>query len=409
MTASVTGERDKKREAEPLFVRLGIQILRAQHAKMPPPVDEDGVHVLNAEERKKIVSVGRWMIFRAAFAGALSTVVAAICEVWAQPLLGPRPKHADLRAQVHFYGIVFGAMAVTSVLEIAYLYWDALRSVHNLSRAAGLDLFPAGKDGRRLASAMARAALELPNPRAEVEGVDPWREASRTRLIFASLVYKAKISATNFLLKFLIRRTLGRAAVRTWLPFVAVPITAFWNGVIAWLIVREATLRAIGPSAAHELVRLAWDGSPELSLTAKDAALRAVAAAIVRKEDVHPNLAALFHVVRSRLRGEDEAPISVGASQLEAERTLKNLDDSKVFFEELATLSKEESALVLRTLAIAVVMDGRLTKREGRLVGEAFEKTGRAVDIAKIAALRSVFVSGKEASRDLVRATVDDV
>ena len=37
-----------------------------------------------------------------------------------------------------------------------------------------------------------------------------------------------------------------------WLPFVAVPITAAWNAYVCRLIMREARIRAMGPSDASE-------------------------------------------------------------------------------------------------------------------------------------------------------------
>jgi hypothetical protein len=156
---------------------------------------------------------------------------------------------------VRFYAVLGAATVIASVIEIAFLYWDGLRSVHQLAHAAGLDLFPETEnDDAAVAAAMARAALELPNPIQNLFGVNPRREASRLRLIVASLVYKAKISVTNFLVKMLVRRTVGRAFVRSWLPFVAVPLTAAWNGVVCRLIIREARIRAMGPSAAKEML-----------------------------------------------------------------------------------------------------------------------------------------------------------
>ena len=42
----------------------------------------------------------------------------------------------------------------------------------------------------------------------------------------------------------------------------AVPVTAVWNGVVSWLVMREARLRAMGPSAAVALVDAVFDDVP---------------------------------------------------------------------------------------------------------------------------------------------------
>src|SRR5690606_29830438 len=127
---------------------------------------------------------------RAAVAGAISSVVAAVAEVLAHPLLGAAPDDATWEQHARFYAIVGGATVLASIIEIGFLYWDGLRAAHALSRAAGLELFPAADQDKALAVAMARAALELPSPSAKTLGVDPFREASRLRILVATIVYK---------------------------------------------------------------------------------------------------------------------------------------------------------------------------------------------------------------------------
>jgi hypothetical protein len=374
-------------QPDPLFVRLGVRYIRARHSKLPPNQDLDGVHVLNAEERAALKRISRAMIIRAACAGAASTCVTAGTEVAAQPLQASG--HV-----VAYYFLLLLSLALASIIEIMFLYWDALRSVHELSRAAGLPLFSDADEKSKLAATMARAALEIPNPRLDLEGIDPWREASRFRLIVASLVYKAKVSATNFVFKALVRRALSRAAVRTYLvPFVAVPFTAMWNGIVAWLIVREAKLRVMGPSAAHALIEMTFGKRPELSTGAAEAALRAVGASIVKKEDLHPNLAALFREVSARV------PHAMPA---------QSLDDTSAFLARLQKIDAKESESVLRVLAIATILDGRITKKERVLLADAFKATGRTVDLAKVEALRAAFTSGDEMGAGLIDAIVEE-
>jgi hypothetical protein len=368
---------------DPLLVRYGVRYFQAL-SKDHGPIDAgDGVHFLNPSERAALRQIERRAVMRAAVAGALSTTVAAASEVLAHPLLGADPDHASWEQSLRFWSIVGGATVLASILEILYLYWDGLRSVHALSRAAGLDLFPENDDDAALAAAMARAALELPNPTGRWLGVDPWREASRLRLVFASLVYKLKVSVTNFAAKALVRRVLGRAVVRTWLPFVAVPITAAWNALVCWLIMREARIRAMGPSAAHEMVELVFDGEGDLDAETQRTALRAVASCIVRTEDMHPNLAAVLREVSARAGAAD----------------IPDLDVTSVFLERLAALDERRRPVVLRILSIASIIDGRLTRAERRLVHEARSRCGRTDGLEATEALRVAFLRGEAIDR----------
>jgi hypothetical protein len=388
----MSSKRRESRASEPLLVRLGVRFFEHRSIKSRPADGGDAVHLLNPAEREALRRTERGAIVRAAIAGAISTIVAGAVEIGiALPFLGPRPRHATLADQARFYAIVGSATIVTSVIEIVYLYWDGLRAVHRLSHEAGLDLFPNQDDDKALAGAMARAALELPNPTSSLFGVDPRREASKLRLLVASLVYKLKVSVTNFLAKALVRRMLGRAFVRGWLPFVAVPITAAWNAFVCRLIMREARIRAMGPSAAREMIDVVFAGNASLSPAGKTAIVRAVASSIVRTEDLHPNLAALLHEVALRVH---DAALLDPRERLRAEDDAGDLDDSRAFLACLARLDRPEQTIALRVLAIASIIDGRLTRAEKRLLVEARTACSLPHDLASVERLRRAFIDG---------------
>jgi hypothetical protein len=379
-------------EKEPLLVRLGVQYFERRSSVARPQEAIDAIHLLNPQEREALRRIERGAIVRAAIAGGVSTLIAGAVEIGvALPMLGPRPRLASLSDQARFYAVVGVATIVTSVIEILYLYWDGLRAVHQLSHEAGLDLFPDRDDDKALAGAMARAALELPNPTATLFGVDPRREASKLRLFVASIVYKLKVSVTNFLIKALVRRMLGRAFVRSWLPFVAVPITAAWNAYICRLIMREARIRAMGPSAAREMIDIVFANEAPLSPGGKAAIVRAVASSIVRTEDLHPNLAALLVEVAKRVH---DVAVLDPRERLSAGDDAGDVDDSSAFLATLARLDRSEQMLVLRVLGIASIIDGRLTRAERRLLVEARTACGLSADLASIERLKRAFIDG---------------
>ncbi|MDC3952587.1 LBF_2804 family protein [Polyangium jinanense] len=372
----------------PLLERLGVLYFRRLSASLPRVAAADAVSVLNAEERRHLSVVVRGAVIRACVAGAVSAALAAGAEVLAERLFGA--EHASVGAAARYWALVGGVTIVASVAEILYLYWDSLRAVHQLSRAAGLDPFAteASGDGTAVATALARAALELPNPTERVFGVDPRREASKIKLAVASLLYKLKVSVTNFAVKVLVRRLAGRALVRTWLPFVAVPGTAAWNGIVCWIVLREAKIRVMGPSAARELVGAIFDQGIALSAEGRLALVRAVASAIVRTEDLHPNLhAVLVEVLR---RVDDPLP--------------EGIDDSRVFLDVLSRLPHAEQRMALQVLHAAAIIDGRFTSAEKRLLREAQAACGRTPDVKPAERLRRAFVVGAGSLDEQIRA-----
>ena len=373
----------------PLLERIGVEYIK-NLARGVRVVDEDGVHVLNDRELASLRSISRGTVLRAVLAGALSAVASAGAEVWANQLYGTSP--VEPSAQLRWWGIVVGATAAASVVEIGFLYWDSLRSVHRLAAEAGLDLFDDKDEAREaVAAALARAALELPNPPRGLYGVDATREASQAELILASVLYKMKTSLSNFLLKALLRRALGRTALRTYLqtllPFVAVPVTALWNGVVAWLVVREARLRVLGPSAAHQLARLCL-GESTLPPAMASAAAQAVACSVVKSADFHPNLAALLQEV-------------VG---LVGEPPPGTLGDTRVLLDAIDALPLPEALPVLRLLCVAAVIDGKLHRSELALLDLAFARHELRVDLGALHHLRRLLLRGKPIDAPVIEA-----
>ena len=373
-------------EKPPLMARVGRQYFAARSSRVKAVHSGDALHVLNPQERAALRKVEVGAISRAALAGALSGGACAAAEVIADAQFPADP--------VSYWTLMAVVTVAASVAEIAYIYWETLRSVHELARVAGLELF--GKDrassDEALIDALARAALELPNPVDRRNGVNPHREVKKWRLVLASLAYKAKVGVTNFVVKLLIRRVLSRAALRgvllKGLPFVALPVTAMWNGIVMWLVLREARIRAMGPSAIDELVRVIFDDAASLSEQGKLSAVRAVASAIVRTQDLHPNLVRLLTTVGDR--AGDTGP--------------HELDDVGLFLSNLKTLEVSELKVSVQLLAVACVVDGRLTRREKKLWGDAMAAVGRSVEFATLEKLLKAFVAGREITDDVLRA-----
>ncbi len=375
-------------EERPFLERFGLAYFERRASKLPPVVADDDIHFLNPRELRELRSIQRWTVTRAALIGAASGFIAALAEVLASPLLGPDPDHATFAMRAQFYSMAFGIAGVATVFEIGFLYWDALRSVHDLSRAAGLSLFEDEEDERdEVAAALARAALELPNPATSIFDIDPLRESNKLFLVGVAIFYKLKVGVTNFLLKALIRRAAGRAALRTALVWTAVPVTALWNAVVAFLVMREARIRAMGPSAANAFASIVLEDR-ELSDEGRLAVLRAVAANIVRTQELHPNLIWFLKEVHKQVGEPPEAP----------------LDDTREFLAQLRRLSTEEQAVALMVLSVGAVLDGKVNRRERKLIRRALSETGRDDSTSPLDDLRAMFARGHEIDPSVVEA-----
>jgi hypothetical protein len=366
--------------------RVSSRYLRSSHEAAPTAPDP--IHVLNADERAGLRRVVRGAQIRAALAGTANAIVTGLGELYASRFLGHRPAHATFRQTVSYWGIFGLLAAIFAVAEIAFLYFDALRSVHRLSLVAGLELHR--DENADVATALARAALELPHPPDATLGVDPHREANKLQLAFASVFYKAKISVTNFLFKALVTRGLGRAATRGVLAFTAIPINAAWNVLVCRAVMREARICVMGPSAAEELLMAAFSVDEPPSAALVDVTHQALGGAVVRTRLLHPNHAALIRAFRRRF-GEPSAALAQ--------------DDTRDFLAAIPRLLPEERRVVLWVLSAAAVLDGRLVRNERRLLRESYAAAGISPRLGEVERLCRAFVAGDPIDKNDVRRT----
>ena len=249
---------------------------------------------------------------------------------------------------------------------------------------------PPTDEQRAVALALARTALELPNPPQNPFGINPYREISKWRLVLTTIFYKLKISLTNLVLRLLIRRIGGRAIIKAYLTFTDVLVTGAWDAWVAWRMVRQARIRALGPSACETLMRDILRGEGKVRREVLVAMQRAVASTIVRDRDVHPNLMALMRAI-ARRAGRIKVP---------------DLDDTKAFLASIDKLEPRERDLVLEVLVLASFPDGRISRAEIHLLTTILEREQRSLDVAALKRVCRQFVNGDPIPRSALQAVI---
>jgi hypothetical protein len=332
---------------ERLGVRYYSQLAQRRRVKLSSPAELPPDTVL----RRRAAAITFWGGLVAFLIGAATTVVTVWVEEEFQHEL---PWYS-------YYSLQGSVTILLLVLELAVLFWVAVRTVHALAKLAGLthsDDEPLLPGPDNVPNLLARAALEIPDPVVEFLGIDPLRKASKLKLAAAGVLYKAKIFLSNAAAKFLAQRILGKGAARISVSWVAVPITGLWNWLVLWKVAREARLRLFGYWLVHHLTRevLTDDRFQQFSERGKVTCIRAVAVTMVLTQRYHPNMLMLLNRLATLLDVQDG----------------DDYDNVAVFYHELAQLPDTERWFVLDLLSVAIAMDGRLTKLERKYLAEAF-------------------------------------
>jgi protein-S-isoprenylcysteine O-methyltransferase Ste14 len=344
LMATVVQFKEKK---TPLLERFGAYYLNLLGKR------EFGHHVFDFTDEQL-----HQKIKRISAKGIILSALSGLVCVWPTVYVDLLKQNEPWR--VH-YAWTIGVTLISVALEFYLLFIIAIKAVHEVSEMINIhahkkELLQSGPF--EVTNILARAALELPDPEMEILGIDPFEQVSKRNLLILGLLYKVRITVTNFLAKFILRHWLGEMIAGISINYIALPVECFWNGMVIHRVVMEARLRLFGFALSNHLAdnmihdRLVEQLSPE----ARKGAVRAIANAVVMARNYHPNMIILL------LRFQDLLQVSEP----------DQYDDWGLFLETLRQVDEKEKNFLLNLFTIAIAFDGKISHFEKATVQAAF-------------------------------------
>lgn len=332
-------------------------------------------------------SLERRTVLWACLAGILSGALIGGAEVYLrQGLFGSGIEEMDWRNQLPYWIVFYVLVGIVSAVEIAFLYWNSLRSIGKATCLAGTKM-DNGPHGSLIASGLARAALEFPNPRVSIHGIDPYALVPGWQLAVRNILYKMKVGVSSFLLRVALRRVLARAVLRGFIPLLAIPLYAVWNGFITWRIMREAHIRALGPLVVEEALSRLPEGREE---AAGMLLLHGCGELMMRGRDAHPNHFLLLSRLVDAFNIEDETIEVDWPGQREA----------------LAALDEADQRAMLDVLILAALLGGKVRSAQKEFLADACEAAERRFDEEALERLRRAVLNGDPIMDERLRAVI---
>jgi hypothetical protein len=338
-----------KEKKPPLLEKFGIYYLNILGKR------EFGHHVFDFTDEqlnKKISRISRKGII-------LSAIVGLIC-VWPTVYVDLLKQHENWK--IH-YAWTIGVTIISIAIEFYLLFIITIKAVHEVSELINIhahkkDFLQSGPFN--VTNILARAALELPDPEMRILGIDPFEQVSKRNLLILGLLYKVRITLTNFVAKFLLRKSFGEIIAGISINYIALPVECFWNGMVIYRVVREARLRLFGFALSNYIAdTLVHDHLLEkLSPEAKTGCVRAIGNAVVMARNYHPNMIILL------LRFQDLLHIDND----------DRYDDWGLFLETLKKVNEKEKNFLLNLFTIAIAFDGKISHLEKDSIKEAYGK-----------------------------------
>lgn len=287
---------------------------------------------------------------------AITGIILVFPTVWVDVYFSAAPWY------VH-YGWVALVTLVSVLIEFYLLFIIALKAVYEVSDLINMhahkkEFLQSGVFGVK--NILARTALELPDPELQILGIDPFKRISKKNLLVLGLIYKAKIFATNFVLKYALKFSVGENIMGFSVLYEALLVEAFWNAVVLKRVVQEARLRLFGFALANHIADNIRQ-QKQLDILSSDAeigCMRAIGNAVVMTQNYHPNMILLLLEFQQLLNLNEE----------------NKYDDWNLFLETLDKVSEQERNFLLDLFTVAVAFDGKISNLEQENLKAAYGK-----------------------------------
>jgi hypothetical protein len=208
---------------------------------------------LRQDQLDEVDRITKLSMLKAALAGALAILVCYVpyhilgTAYFPETMIWIPVLNEYIPTEISFQGLSI----IVLVIEIAFLTWNNIDTVNKIAKACE---FPHPSDpffDLNIQSLIAVGFEKKLKTQKEI-GIDPMQGLSKWRIFLFSTLNLAKAALSNFLLKIILRKLLGRFAIRMFVDLAGIPIYAFWNAWAARKVSREAKSRILANPLVYE-------------------------------------------------------------------------------------------------------------------------------------------------------------
>ena len=339
------------KKTESLLEKIGVKYFNRLSKQLE--IDTD-IHLKDIPSDKvlQVVSDNITMntIIIAFLVGALTTVPAVVFEMYFR----------NAFSTFEYYSLLSVITLTLLIFEVGMLYWIGIRSTYTLAHLTGYDgsheaNLPPEYDIKKM---MVRSALELNDPIIEYLGINPQKHISKKWLVATALLYKAKIMLTGIVIKLVLRKVVARYGLRVSFVWIAIPVTAIWDAIVMYKVIKDARLRLFGYHLSQYITEEVFTDERMNSYSPhiREGAIRTVSTIMSFSGSYHPNNIILLIRLSQNFDIDEH----------------KDYDDLNKLLEHIRDASKEEKHLLKTLAGIAASFDGTINKAERKALIKIF-------------------------------------
>ncbi len=216
---------------------------------------DDRHHILNEQEQAELKRIRNQTFWKAGLTGAIAILVLYLPKyAWPEWFVDTHVwvPYLDEYYDVPIIFLVYSLVLV--IIEIAILTSFNISAVQRIAQTCG---YPDPKEPHYESdvNALIAVGLERKQKSQTALGINPFVGLTKLQLLAFTLFNLMKAALTNMLFKLIVRRFLGRYALRILVDLAGVPVYAFWNAWAANRVMNETRVRVMAAPIIKELAR----------------------------------------------------------------------------------------------------------------------------------------------------------
>lgn len=363
-------ERKRKRS---IAFRLGNTYLRNKTAG----IKKTGSHgyILDSAQKKQLRNL-QVRVYALAGAIGAAAVLVVIFPFHFTHLLDAQ--HLSLFGWEFDFELYYTMYAVLMLFPEIWLL--NMLNIYAVRRICEIYRYPAvsENDYEEQVALLTEAGLEMPAKHMQLLEINPY--VGLTKFSYYALLLGTKLKATlsNVVMKFVVRRLLGRYALRIVTDLLGIPIFAFWNAWTSRQVIKETQMRIVSAAATRDFMQ---DFTPE------------------DLSRIREKLRKLFHFIAQQKRQYNFALYSFMKEVLEILPGLELSYDREVKIDELFDSNEEDNILVARLLIFGLIVDGSLSVKERLTIRKIVREEWFPISVDEMEAILKGYVNGEGLKR----------
>ena len=326
---------------------------------------------LNFRQKRAIKNLHLKVYLYAASIGAGAVLVVILPFYWTSVFTAQ---------QFTFFGIHFefelAYLAYALIMLFPEIWLLQIINVRAVKELCEIYQYPSAnqKDYNEQVALLTEAGLEMPSNHMKLLEINPYIGLSKFSYYSLFLFNKLKATLTNVLMKLLVKRLLGRYALRIVTDLGGIPIYAFWNAWGSRQVLKEAKMRIVASTTTAEFLHRF---SKEELLLVKE------------------QLPLLIHFIAQQKRQYNFALYAFMKALLERIPDLNLQIKHEVKLRELLTEEEAQNNVLGRLLVFGMIVDGSLSVKERLTLRKYDEESWFPMTLSEIDIVLKKYVSGE--------------